>query len=224
MAESDAAGHYSGDLGEEYFRYQRAIGVLGARLDRPKFVRHVTDADVVLDFGCGGGYLLAALPAARRIGVEPNHAAHATARALGVEVVPSLDEVEEASINVVISNHALEHSRRPFDNLMAIRRVLRPGGKLVLWLPLDDWRSGRNIGSDQNHHLYTWTPRLLAALLREAEFEVSECNVVAHAWSLRFAALHGRLPDRLFDLLCWMTAVVRRRRQLEAVAFASGER
>lgn len=221
MVDSDAATHYSGASGEEYFRYQRAIGLLGARLDRPKFVEHVTDSDVVLDFGCGGGYLLAELPAARRIGVEPNLPAQATARELGLEVFPSLHGIEDGSIDVVISNHALEHTRRPFDDLVEIQRVLRRGGKLVLWLPLDDWRSGRDISADENHHLYTWTPRLLAALLREAGFEVSECAVVAHAWSLRYSRLHERLPAPAFDLLCRVTAMVLRRRQLQAVAHAA---
>ena len=88
----------------------------------------------------------------------------------------------------------------------------------VLWLPLDDWRAERDFVPDPNHHVYAWTPRLLATLLREAGFEVRDCRVVTHAWSLRYARLW--LPERLFDALCWVTAVVGRRRQLEAVALS----
>ena len=49
--------------------------------------------------------------------------------------------VPSQTIDVVISNHALEHTLSPFDELVELRRVLRSGRRLeVLWLPLDDWR------------------------------------------------------------------------------------
>ena len=125
-----AATHYTGEAGFEYFEHQRRIGELGATLDRQKFTDHVNAAKVVLDFGCGGGYPLARLPAARRIGVEPNDVAREQARQLGLEVHASLAPVAGSTIDVVISNHALEHTLRPYDDLTEIRRVLKPDGKL----------------------------------------------------------------------------------------------
>jgi SAM-dependent methyltransferase len=218
MSEHRVSTHYSGPEGAEYFEYQSEIGRIGAQLNRPKFAPFVQATDVILDFGCGGGYLLAALPGARKIGVEPNPHAREVARSLGLEVHPSLDGLEADSVDVAISNHVLEHSLRPYDDLSALRRVLRPGGRLVLSLPLDDWRSQRDFAPDRNHHLYTWTARLLAALLREAGFDVRSCEVQTYAWSLRFARFQHKLPAWAFDALCVLTAILRRRRQLAAVA------
>lgn len=212
-----AGRHYRGDLGERYLRYQRGIGALGAQLNRWKFEPHVGPGDAVVDFGCGTGGLLAALAAGSKVGVEVGDAARAEARALGLEVVATAAELPSASADVIVSNHALEHTLSPLDELRELCRILRPSGRLVLWLPLDDWRAQRRPRADPNHHLYTWTPQLLANLLDEAGFAVAEAAVVAHAWPPATARL-ARLPRPAFDLLARSWAVLRRRRQLMAVA------
>lgn len=215
-----AGRHYRGDLGARYLGYQRGIARLGAELNRWKFEPHVGPDDAVVDFGCGTGGLLAALEAGSKVGVEVSDAARAEARALGLDVVATTVELPESSADVVVSNHALEHTLAPLDELRELRRVLRPGGRVVLWLPLDDWRAQRRPRADDpDHHLYAWTPKLLANLLAEAGFERIECRVVTRAWPPRAPLLHRLLPRPLFEALGVLWAVVRRRRQLAAVAY-----
>jgi SAM-dependent methyltransferase len=211
-----AARHYREGLGQAYFAYQDAAGELGARLDRWKFEQFVRPTDTVVDFGCGGGGLLAGLPAARKIGIEVNEPAREAARRRGIEVVRESAELDDEIADVVISNHALEHTLAPFDELCGLNRKLKPGGRLVVWLPLDDWRAHRQISDDPDHHLYTWTPLLLRNLLVEAGFDVHDCRVVRHAWPPFTAAL-ARLPKRAFDLGAFAWAIARKRRQLMAV-------
>jgi SAM-dependent methyltransferase len=209
--------HYSDARGAEYLAYQRRFGELGARLNVFKFERHVRPGDAVVDFGCGIGALLERMPAASKTGIEVSEPARREAQTRGLRVVGSAGELEAAGTDVVISNHALEHTLAPLDELRELRRILRPGGKLVLWLPVDDWRSQRRPRPDPNHHLYTWTPLLLANLLDEAGFEVEECRVVTHAWP-PFTEELARLPRPLFEIFARFWAIVRRRRQLMAVA------
>jgi SAM-dependent methyltransferase len=175
----------------------------------------------VVDFGCGGGTLLADFRCRQRIGVEPSDAARAEAEGRGITCVRSAAALDPEIADVVISNDALEHTLSPFEELTQLRRALKPGGKLVLWLPMDDWRMERPLaGQDPNHHVYTWTPLLLRNLLVEAGFEVHECRVVAHAWP-PFTRKLLRLPQPVFDALARLSAVVMRRRQLTAVAVRS---
>lgn len=219
MTAERVGSRYRGPEGAGYFAWQREVGALGARLNRFKFLPHVGEDDVVLDFGCGGGALLAGLPAHRRIGVEPSPEARSDAQRRGLEVHASAAEVAPGSIDVVISNHALEHALSPFDELVALRAALRPGGRLVLWLPIDDWRSERRPDpDDRNGHLHTWTPLLLSNLLAEAGYEVLDCRVVTHAWPPRTALAERLLPQPLFDLAARAWAVLRRRRQVTALA------
>jgi SAM-dependent methyltransferase len=217
MADSRVGRHYGGERGAKYLDYQRGYGKLGAELNLFKFEGRVSRDDDVVDFGCGIGALLERLEAASKVGVEVSEPAREEARARGLRVVASTRELEDERADVVISNHALEHTLAPLDELCDLRRVLRPGGKLVLWLPVDDWRTQRRPRPDPNHHLYTWTPLLLANLLEEAGFTVEECRVVTHAWP-PFTAFFARLPRSLFDLVARFWSVARRRRQVMAVA------
>jgi SAM-dependent methyltransferase len=211
--------HYQGELGADYFGWQRAGAELGARLEEPKFAPHVGPGDVLVEFGCGTGYLLDRLPAREKVGVEVNAAARADASARGLHIVGSTDELPDGYADVVISNHALEHTLAPLQELRELRRVLKPGRRLVLWLPLDDWRTQRRADpADRNHHLYTWTPQLLANLLEEAGLEVLECRVVAYAWPQLHERLFRLLPRRAFDAVARAWATVFRHRQLMAVA------
>jgi SAM-dependent methyltransferase len=215
--EAGGASHSSGEAGAEYLAYQRRYGELGARLNLFKFAPHVRPSDAVVDFGCGIGALLERLDAAAKTGVEVSEPARREAQSRGLRVVAMAAELEAESADVVISNHALEHTVSPLAELRELRRVLKPDGKLVLWLPIDDWRAQQRPRSDPNHHLYTWTPLLLANLLEEADYGVEECRVVTHAWPPATARL-ARLPRPLFDLLARTWAVLRRRRQVMAVA------
>ena len=210
--------HYRGDLGEAYFDWQRRGNDLTAEIERTKFAPHVGPDDTVVDFGCGGAAVVATLRARERIGIEPNPPARRAGEERGVRMVAATRELDDSIADVVISNHALEHTLAPLDELRQLHRVLRPGGRLVMWLPLDDWRMQRRPGEDENHHLYTWTPLLIRNLLEEAGFEVRECRVVTHAWPHFHEFLFQRLPRPAFDVLarCW--AVLRRSRQVMALA------
>jgi SAM-dependent methyltransferase len=80
-----------------------------------------------------------------------------------------LSRIADASYDVVLSSHALEHMANPIKALKEWRRVLRPGGTLVLVLPdkahtfdhrrpvttlshmIEDYRRG--VGEDDLTHL-----------------------------------------------------------------------
>jgi len=199
-----------------YWEYQRPIGRVGGELNRWKFEPHLTDGDVVVDFGCGGGYLLARLPGQTKIGVDPSPLAREEAAREGIHVVESTAELPDSSTDVVISNHALEHTFSPFEELRDLARILRPGGKLVMTLPVDDWRAERRPDPhDPNGHLYAWTPLLIANLLTEAGFDVESARVSSRAWDPRVTPL---VPAVLRPLVDWLLAVALRRREIFAVA------
>jgi len=105
------------------------------------FQRFVREQDVVLDVGCGFGEFLNHLRAARRIGLDLDPLAREHL-APGVEFhrVSALDlgVFPESSVDVVFCSNVLEHLPRKSaveDFLAGARRVLRPGGALLVMGP-----------------------------------------------------------------------------------------
>jgi SAM-dependent methyltransferase len=224
VKEYGASDHYQSAKGAEYLAYQKQFST-GAVLEARKFALHIGRNDRVLDFGCGGGWILRHLDCSERVGVELNEAAHNFCRGNGVHVHRTLDEVAAGDFDVAISNHCLEHVPCPVEALRGICSKLRPSGKLVLALPLDDWRVQQDFtGKDIDHHLHTWTPRLLANTLVEAGFTVESVTVLAYAWPPGWQKLMKILPSPAFDAFCWLMAVAKKRRQLVATATKTSDR
>ena len=60
--------HYN----EKYFEWQNDIGKFGGWANQTKFSDFLKPNSTIIDFGCGGGHLLSAIEANRKIGIEVN--------------------------------------------------------------------------------------------------------------------------------------------------------
>jgi len=99
---------------------------------------------VVVDLGCGDGSVLAVAAAGqaahRFVGIDWSADALRRAQALGLTVVragmaaPGLP-VADGAVDVVIMSEVIEHLVDPDGAVAEARRVLRPGGSLLLSTP-----------------------------------------------------------------------------------------
>ncbi len=135
----------------------------------------------LLDVGCNVGYLVAAATARgfSAHGVDGSAAAVAVGRErLGVDVrCARVDAraVDEASEDVVIFNHVLEHLPDPGAALRAAAGWLRPNGWLVVGVPnfaspLARAAGARWAGLVPEQHVWHFTPAALRRLVRAAGF------------------------------------------------------
>jgi SAM-dependent methyltransferase len=164
-----------------YFASQKAGGHFGGTADLRKFHKFIRPTDAVVDFGCGGGFLLSRLTCGPRIGVEVNPVAQENCRSMGVPVVSDLAEIQAGWADVVISNHALEHTVDPYHKLLQVHRALKPGGLALFVVPCER-HDNAFIKDDVNQHLYTWSPMNLGNLFICAGFDVLECREIVHRW------------------------------------------
>lgn len=219
----EVAQHYLGEKGREYFEWQCGHSHFVGTIEARKFAPYIQPTNAVLDFGCGPGTTLANLHAAVRHAVEPNPVARAFCDAHSKGAITthaSIEEVPDQCVDVVISNHCLEHVPNPTAILRQFLRVLRPGGKIVIYLPIDDWRSQRHYDSrDISHHLHTWTPLLFGHTLFEGGFSKIQVDIYRHAFHPKFEFLYRKFPIVFFDAACWLMAVCKKRRQLRAIAY-----
>ena len=152
---------------EDYFNdYQKKIGQFGGKANLFKFKDDIKKTDNVLDFGCGGGFLLSNIECNYKAGIEINPIARKYCiHNLEIDCFSSISEVEDEKFDVIISNHALEHCERPFDIIKELKLKLKLGGKLIIVVPLDSFKYKFKT-DDVNKHLYSFSPMNLGNILQ----------------------------------------------------------
>jgi SAM-dependent methyltransferase len=158
------------------------------------FARYVPPGATVLDLGAGDCVFINQIRAARRIAIDLNPD---TARraADGVEVLTmSLERldarIEPDSVDLAFASNVFEHLRGPdalMDALTAVRRVLRPGGRLIVMQP-----NVRLVGGafwDFFDHTLPLTEKGMAEAMSVAGLEVVERRARFLPYTTK-----GRLP------------------------------
>jgi SAM-dependent methyltransferase len=186
---------------DKYFAWQSGIGEFGGWANRTKFTEFLSEDHEVLDFGCGGGYLLMGLRCRKKVGVEVNASAAATARENGIEVYDSAEAVPNDYVDRIISNNALEHTIRPLDELQALYPKLRAGGRIVFVVPCESISHGYRP-DDVNRHLYSWSPMCIGNLFTEAGFSLIESKPYIHKWPPKYRAIARVGGRHLFEMAC----------------------
>ena len=161
-------------------------------LRRAFLLAHVAPGTTILDLGCGAGEFSAALAAARARPIAVDVAAEALRRAR--ERAPGLDArlwaageplpLADTSVDAVWAGEVIEHVADVAPWLSEVRRVLRPGGTLLLTTPdhgpgtlLALALSPRRFAAHfepRSDHLRFFSRRTLGALLDDLGFEVAE--------------------------------------------------
>jgi len=93
--------------------------------------------DQILDFGAGTGVLMRPLAAAgyHVSCIEPDERLRKRLQADGLRAHPTIAEVPEQSCDLIYTFNVLEHILDDADAVRSLRERLRPGGRLVVYVP-----------------------------------------------------------------------------------------
>jgi len=201
----------------DYFLWQKEVGEFGGSANLFKFREHILPHHHVLDFGCGGGYLLKNIVCAQKYGVEINAVARNEAEKNGVKVFATLEDVPNKIADIVISNHTLEHVRDPYGTLVTLRKKLRKGGLAVFVVPHqsydEEW-----VPNDINQHLYTWNRLCLGNLFSAAGFTVQKVELIQHQWPPDYLRIYQEYGEERFHEMCRKEAQKNNNYQIRIVA------
>lgn len=194
---------------ENYFMWQRTVGEFGGKANLFKFEKYIGKNDDVLDFGCGGGFLLKNIcTSGKKCGVEINPYARECAIENGAEVYERLSDMKDDSVDVIISNHALEHVENPWEIIREFKRVCRKGGKVIVVVPHET--SIKVNLEDRDMHLYTWTPQNLVNLFRTCGYEILEFGRIFHKWPKFYVGIQKIFGWNIFHKLCKLYSHIRK--------------
>jgi SAM-dependent methyltransferase len=200
---------------------QRAKQRIWEVLCRDFFQRYVRTSDTVLDVGAGYCEFINNIKCASKIALDLNED---TARyaAPHVRVVRCLsnamDAIADASVDVAFASNFFEHMPSKavfFETLLEIRRVLRPGGRLLILQP-----NIRFVGGEYwdflDHHI-PLTDRTLVEALQAAQMQpvevrprflpyTTKSRIPQHPALVR---LYLRVPlaQRILGKQAWVVAV-----------------
>jgi SAM-dependent methyltransferase len=135
-----------------------------------------------LDIGCGRGFLVAGMARVgmEAEGLEPSESAAARAREAGLNVTCGLlHEVGYPTrrFDAISIYHVLEHTEQPLEILRECRRILKPGGELVVGVPNFDSLVFALVkstwtGLQLPTHLQHFTPASIRMIAESAGFTV----------------------------------------------------
>ena len=193
----------------------------------------------VLDVGCGGGQLLAEMAArtnARLVGVDAVDTPPAVGEYRRGDITTGLPAADD-EFDVVVLGEVIEHVPHPDLLLREVRRVLSPGGALVLstpnvvcWanrvlVPLgvqplftetsSDLALGRRLrvlgqGNEVQGHLKVFSARALSEILEREGFTVTSRRGLPFAFPFPFDLI-DRLAARRVTWACSLVYVAERR-------------
>jgi 2-polyprenyl-3-methyl-5-hydroxy-6-metoxy-1,4-benzoquinol methylase len=188
------------------FSFERLDERFGSdRRCRAVLARLPTKRGRVLDVGCSTGSFLEAMR--RRgnwetYGVEINVEVAEYARsAVGLNVFPgSLQQAEypDGFFDAVTLWNVLEHLHEPYQTLLEVARILKPGGLVAASIPNPDCIEAKVFGLywagwDAPRHLTIFARETIRQMLIQAGFEVRN-----------FASFTGRYQMTVFSLGAWL--------------------
>lgn len=194
-------------------RLRRTLEFLGTRRDLVLDHAGIEPGDTVLDVGCGDGLL--GFGALERVGPDgrvifSDHSPdlvercrelaadlHAKDRCAFVEAaLPDLTEVDDASVDVVMTRSVLIYVDDKAGTFATLHRVLRPGGRLSIFEPINRFggaRPANQLWGVDFTGLETIVAKVERALERHvvsAMVDFDERDLLAQAEAAGFAELH----------------------------------
>lgn len=155
---------------KKYFNYLKERSYLGGCYRRfflyPLINRYLTGC--VLDLGCGIGDMLNYRANTVGLDINPLNVEFCKKRKLNAYIMePDLIPFNDETFDSVLLDNVLEHIKSPVSLLKEIKRVLKPGGLLVIGVP-----GIKGFKSDEDHKVF-YDEKMLHLLCKQNNFELN---------------------------------------------------
>lgn len=133
----------------------------------------------LLDIGAGtGDFLVTAKNSGWDVkGIEPSEKARNIAKNKGIELISGIESVENASFDVVTMWHVLEHVPDIEKHIKELKRILKPGGTIIIAVPNYNSFDAKHYGHfwaayDVPRHLWHFSKTAIKKLFAAEGMEV----------------------------------------------------
>ena len=158
-------------------------------------IRAMVPAGSVLDYGCSWGYCVYQLSKAGydATGFEISRPrVEYGRRTLNVNLTSDSDSLPSRGFDAIYSSHVLEHIPTPKPTLMAFQRLLKPGGKLFLYVPNCSGEQAKRLG-------VRWGPMINEKHVLALTAEFFNKNLPGHGFSTEFSSSPYEKAPQAFE-------------------------
>ena len=143
----------------------------------------------LLDVGCGNGQFLSVMRqnGYSVYGVEPDHESAKIAKnKFGIPVVVGSifdANFESSYFDAITMNHVIEHLINPIEVLQKCKRLLKMGGRILIFTPNIESLGHRIFGNswrglEPPRHLYIFSKNSLSRIVERANFRIERIRTV----------------------------------------------
>jgi 2-polyprenyl-3-methyl-5-hydroxy-6-metoxy-1,4-benzoquinol methylase len=158
-------------------------------------IRAIIPAGRVLDYGCSWGYgvyqLLQAGYQATGFEISKPRVEYGR-RNLRVDLTSDLDTLPSKAFDGVYSAHVLEHIPEPKSALVAFQRLLKPGGKLFLYVPNCSGDEAKRLGAN-------WGQMINEKHVLALTAEFFDRNLPRHGFRTEFSSSPYEKPPQPYE-------------------------
>jgi FkbM family methyltransferase len=195
-----------------YFEWQKNIALFNLDKNVKKFAEEINElkpSSKVLDFGCGGGYILNTFSNIKKYGVEINEDALNVSKKKFI-VKKNIDKFRDNFFDLIISYNALDHTDNPNLILNKMYKKLKKNGKVVIICGCQKYNLDyvtRNISNVK----YSFSISNIKALFRDNDFLVLKTTTINYKLFKGYKKIKKILPQSIFDILCIIYSVIDKR-------------
>ena len=158
-------------------------------------IRALMPAGRILDYGCSWGYGVYQLSKAgyEAMGFEISKPrVEYGRRTLQVELTADVEALTPKAFDGIYSSHVLEHVPEPKTALAAFQRLLKPGGKLFLYVPNCSGDEAKRLGAN-------WGQMINEKHVLALTAEFFNLNLPKHGFSTEFSSSPYEKPPQPYE-------------------------
>ena len=186
---------------KKYFKWYKKIGEFGGKINKSRFEKYIKKKDKVLDFGCGGGYLLSELNCKEKHGVEFNPVAIKNCRRKNIKIYKDTKKLKKNYFDKIISNNSLQHCEDPFLEIKNLHQSLKKNGLIIIVTACAS-RNHKYFPKDINYQMYSWSPMNLGNFLENCGFKILLSKTIIYRWPPFYEFIYKIFGLNTFNVVC----------------------
>ena len=184
---------------KKYFEFQKSTGQFVGIIFRDFYNKHIKGNMKVVDFGCGGGYLLENIECKYKIGIEINKTLHNDIKAKGIMPYESLCSIKDDDIDVFIMHSVIGHLKNPLEVVNQISKKLKEKGIVIVYLPHDN--HDFDLIDDINNIYFSFSKRNIRNVFNSNNFKLVYHKHYKSSWPPFYSKIFQIFGKRIFNFL-----------------------